>query len=489
MLAYTWPTFPTWGRMMWPRHLPKPDPARQGIIWKLPELFGWINHHMMTVALIIVGAAVLKLAWQKGRRPLCNMIRADLAAAGRAIFRRPGKRRQAAGLPSRVQFEDDGGPVDMVPYGVGQDGKWLHADLTGTTPHVLISAPTGWGKTSFMSIFAAWVSSRGGIVDICDPKMIGFEVFEGVPNIHIHTEIADMAATITEFREEVQSRYRARKAGTNIDDRNRYPLRLLILDEMGTLVVMLKRYYDREIKQRGDPSEPPWFEDVLIGLWQGRAAGCHIITGAQQANAQVLISSDARDQYGLKIAAGPQSHNAWAMLYGPSTRPISAGEKKGRAIAGIGAQLQTVQLAMIEPQQARELALAGQPDPGPDEPGSDPDPAEPRPRERRHRPAKPNFDAGAKRARERRAARAQDDPELQWSADDDQAAAELLAGQAEPTPNPPRRRGRPPAEHRPPVAVTCQCGHTWQSRAKDGSWVKCPKCRTSCRVPERDQAA
>lgn len=475
---------------MWPKHLPKPDPARQGIIWKLPELFQWVNHHMMTVAVVIVGLAILKVAWQKGRRPLWDMIRADLAAAGRAVFRRPGKRRQTAGLPNRLQFVDDGGPVDMVPYGVGTDGKWLHADLTGTTPHVLISAPTGWGKTSFMSIFAAWVSSRGGTVDICDPKMIGFEVFEGVPNIQIHTEIEDMAETITAFRKEVQERYRARKAGANINDRERYPLRLLILDEMGTLVVMLKRYYDREIKQRGDPSEPPWFEDVLIGLWQGRAAGCHIITGAQQANAQVLISSDARDQYGLKIAAGPQSHNAWAMLYGPSTRPISPGEKKGRAIAGIGAQLQTVQLAMINPDQARELALAGRPDPGPPGPGStstwSPDTP---PETDLQWPADDSQD-------ERQDAEPDQGRPERWTADDDQAAAELLAGQGqadpEPTPEPghfPRKRGRPPAERRPPVPVSCQCGHTWQSRARDGSWVKCPKCRTSCRVPERDQPA
>lgn len=459
---------------MWPKHwhLPKPDPARQGLVWRLPELFHWVNHHMMTVAVIVVGIAVLKLAWQKGRRPLWNMIRSDCRAAWRAVFSKRRKRRddrkQAGGLPARLDFIDDGGPIDMVPYGVGKDGKWLHADLTGTTPHVLISAPTGWGKTSFISIFVAWIAGRGGTVDICDPKRIGYlDTFSNIPNVRIRTSIETMTDAIMTFRDDMLERYRLREEqGANIEDREQYPVRLLVMDEMGSLIAMMKQYYD-EIKERGDPKNPPWLSAIMMILWQGRYAGFHVITGAQQANAQVLINSDARDQYGLKIAAGPTSHNAWGMMFGPGTPTVNPGQGKGRAVAGVGPELQPVQLAVIDPEQARALALGGRPDPGPNGPVRGPyspdTPFEP-------------TDWGDDNDQDVDVIeRSQDDPFLAA----DQADREESN----------RGRGRPPAAARSRVDVSCQCGHTWQSRARDGSWVKCPKCRTSCRVPDRDQAA
>lgn len=36
-----------------------------------------------------------------------------------------------------------------------------------------------------------------------------------------------------------------------------------------------------------------------------------------------------------------------------------------------------------------------------------------------------------------------------------------------------------------PVWVACRCGHDWQSRARDHVTIRCPSCRTACRVPRR----
>lgn len=480
---------------MWP----KPDKSGSGLVWKLPELFQWISHHMLIIGVVIVGLALLKVAWQRGRRPLCNMIRTDIRDAWRAIAKgRSGRRRKrvATGLPDRLAFVDDKGPIDRIPFGVDKSGKWIHADLRNETPHVLISAATGWGKTSLMSIFVARVAGRGGVVDICDPKVVGFaDTFRNIPNINIHTSIEDMTETITAFREEIQRRYELIGQGADINDHDKFPLKLLVLDEMGTLVAMMRMHYD-DVKERGGPKNPPWLTQIMMILWEGRAARCHVITGAQQANAQVLINSDARDQYGLKIAAGPQSINAWRMMFGMAPPELGA-RVKGRAIAGVGSELVTVQLAQLNAEDARKLALGGRPDPGSGQPVRSPwSPDYPETEDQADETESQSIPEGG-----------QDDPESDpetWDDEFDTAAESGPSERPERRPMPrrrpiprqangeqvPPRPGRPPAERRTPVTVTCECGQTWESRARDRSYVKCPSCRTSTRVPDRtDQEA
>ena len=263
-------------------------------------------------------------------------------------------------LPTSLRYEDHpSDPVDLIKFSQNIDHNWLTIDLTHLTPHVVVSASTGWGKTSILSLIIAHVAARGGLIDICDPKQIGFLSRKagefnlgGLPMIRISTELDEMLRTIERFRDEMDETNRKLKAGTADPDR---PLRLLVIDELGTFNAMVIDQWQAD----GNKGTPTVFRDMRRILWQGRQSGFHVVNAAQQANVNALFgTSDARDQYGLRIAAGPQSDDAWRMLFGRTTK-IDSGAIKGRAIVGIGSELTTVQMAQITPTQARKIASRG----------------------------------------------------------------------------------------------------------------------------------
>jgi hypothetical protein len=263
----------------------------------------------------------------------------------------------------------------------GARGKWILIDFN-IYPHVLICAPTGWGKTVTLDSLISHVSSFGESVDIIDPKRIGFLHFKGIPNIRIHTDIKSQLETLHAFRVEMERRYVLMENGDEtVDpagpkwDRRKYPRRYLAIDEMGSFMQMMLEFW-RETKERGEPNRPPWVGDYLYILWQGRAAGCHLVVGAHQASADVLINSDARNQFGAKILAGPQSDESWRMAYGRGTPKMRTAARKGSAAIGIGETLHKGQLVRIEKADAVELARKGTPTNVPREQGKAPLPAD-----------------------------------------------------------------------------------------------------------------
>jgi hypothetical protein len=197
------------------------------------------------------------------------------------------------------------------------------------------------------------------LIDICDPKRIGYLAFKNVPGITIHTGIDRMLAAIHSFYVEVDRRYKLIEElpeGATLDPIE-YPRRFLVLDEMGTLVT------DGKMKWRQDGNKsgvPDFIMDYSRILWLGRAAHMHVVVGAHEASADVLINNDLRNQFGMMIAAGPTSLGAWRKMFGNEPK-MKNRSKKGTAIIGIGDELTRVQLAYITSETARSEAMSNVP--------------------------------------------------------------------------------------------------------------------------------
>lgn len=258
--------------------------------------------------------------------------------------------------PSAVRYDEaPDRPLEVIPIGKPTSGadRWVEIELAALTPHVLMSAPTGWGKTSTALCLICHTAGRGALVDILDPKRIGYlDAFRGLPHIRIHTDIDNMIGATRDFLEEMERRYRLIEAGVaRTED---FTPRILVEDEKGSLTVDIKAWWKRQ-GGKGDPLPMDWQRKIL---WQGRAARMYVFTFCQQANLNVLRDSDMRDQYGFKIAAGPQSLSSWRMLFGGPRGRIA--KKKGRAFVAIGADdPEPIQLAWIDADEAREIAAAG----------------------------------------------------------------------------------------------------------------------------------
>lgn len=271
--------------------------------------------------------------------------------------------RPAPAAPTSVRYDEaPDRPLEIIPIAQTIRGsRWIEIELAALTPHVLMSATTGWGKTSTALVMIGHTAGRGALVDILDPKRIGYlDAFRGIPHIRIHTDIDNMVNALHEFLTEMRRRYQLIEhlvitTGASTEEiRRRFQPRILVEDEKGSLTVAIKQWWKSQ-GEKGDPAPLDWEREIL---WQGRAARMYVFSYAQQANLNVLKDSDMRDQYGFRIAAGPQSPSAWRMLFGGPRGRIT--KKKGRAFVAIGYDdPEAVHLAWQDPGPAREMAEAG----------------------------------------------------------------------------------------------------------------------------------
>ena len=262
-------------------------------------------------------------------------------------------------LPDRLDYTDTTGRVDLVPVGVRGDGRPVIYDLGSESPHVLIGAKTRSGKTTLESVIAAHVAGHGGLVTILDPKRVGFRHFRDLPNVKVVTGPLDLAgaademhAALAEFRAEMERRYALIEAGT---DEATFTPWLLITDEFGSLSQMLAGAW----KGRG---QHPMMADYQWCLWRGAQARMHLVTASQQPNVAVLGSSDAREQYDLKIALGSPETATADMLFGKGVQLPTVPDGRGRAVVKFDGGLEVVQIAYLDIKdgtRAREIAAAG----------------------------------------------------------------------------------------------------------------------------------
>jgi hypothetical protein len=262
-------------------------------------------------------------------------------------------------LPSEVWARDldDTEACGLVPIAVNKQGKTVTLDLANKTPHVVISASTGWGKTTTALVIAAHVLRYGARVIVLDPKRIGFSVLRGFPQVTIYTTADTMVVGIHEFMTEMEWRYQLIENYPEIEEEaDKYFTRWVMFeDEKGSLTQQIKNWW-QEQGNKGRPAPLSWQQIIL---WQARAACMDVVTMAQQANRAVFESSDNRDQYMARIAAGPQSGQAWSMLF-PGERKRKLGKAKGRAVVGIGpSDPEDVQLAMMTKAEIRQAAEHG----------------------------------------------------------------------------------------------------------------------------------
>lgn len=360
-------------------------------------------------------------------------------------------------LPTLVEYPDDKKqPIDRIPMAQNLHGQWIEADLTSESPHILVAGKTRTGKTSTMTVPVAHIAARGGLVDILDPKLVGYrDSFKGLPNVRVHTVIPEMIQTVEDFYLEMRARYEAMEAGTYAGG----PTRLLVIDEMGTFMAMVKAKWNRT-RQQGDPTEAPTVEQYRLILWQGGQADFHLVVGAQQANAAVLGGSDTRESFALRIGTGAPSKRGAPLLFGTDDLPKVDARVKGRgAICLEGDDVVAVQLAHLTPARARAIASRGL----------------------------GRFSVGKSVGNAADVVSSPPETGGQVPLPDlatPYATVSLVKEPARAEPMAPRRRGRPSSQGLPPVRVDCRrCGREWDTAVAERQVVRCPTCRTGRRVP------
>lgn len=248
-------------------------------------------------------------------------------------------------------------PVTEIPVGQKAGGEWVTLPIKALTPHTVMSATTGWCKTTTANVYAAHVLGHGARAFFNDPKRLSYQHLADLPTVTVRTTPEGFAENVAVFLAEMERRYQFMERYPEIKENAEKYFQpwFLLTDERGSFTSALQSWW----KAKGEKGIPLPLQQEKIILWQARAAAMYVFDMCQQASLGVFGDSDGRDQRMARIASGPQSRSSWVMLF-PGMPKRSTAMKKGRAFVGIGVEdITEVQLARITDEATRAFAERG----------------------------------------------------------------------------------------------------------------------------------
>ncbi|MGW6569969.1 hypothetical protein [Streptomyces sp. NPDC054975] len=221
-------------------------------------------------------------------------------------------------LPEFVEWKSTGNPYEVF---VGQaiEGDTIVDAIVRTqtaTPHWGVAGDTGSGKSTVLYIPIVHGRQHGALVDILDTKQNSLIEAEGHSGVRVHKTVRSCVAAFAEFMvsmmaaESAQGKYAAPGA------REQLIARILVIDELPTLIKMAYTWWRHGLKGKGAPPFLEWFSIILL---QGRSSDHRIVVGTQQFANTFFGGTMERAQIGTKIIVGMQDRVSWGVAFGQST--------------------------------------------------------------------------------------------------------------------------------------------------------------------------
>lgn len=287
----------------------------------------------------------------------------DLDARWALVGREPEARfRVAPRPPKRVTLKTVRDMLEAAPesapiLGIGRRGKPVAVDLDAESPHILISAGTGGGKSVQTRAIVAQLMRHGAQVVFLDVKRRSHLWAKDLPGViycrddeEVHDQLIALAA-------EGDRRNRLTDdlpGDVDVATVDVGPRVVLVAEEMNATIGKLQRYWD-EIREKSDPKVSPAVRALGEILFMGRAVKIHVIAIAQMMTARTLGGPEARENFATRIL-GRYTVNAWRMLVPEIWPPPKASRHAGRVQVVLGGQARETQVLFLSESEAREWA-------------------------------------------------------------------------------------------------------------------------------------
>lgn len=278
--------------------------------------------------------------------------------------------RQTPRPPARVLFADHmalvTGAKESAPViGVGPQMSTVSVDLDADSPHILVSASTGGGKSVITRTMASQMLHHGSQMVVLDFKRISHRWAAKLPQVNYCKEISEIHNALVELGREGHRRNKAVDAWEGDEaDAPVGPRMAILLEEANATVSKLKRYWTSIRKTKADedgpadPKESPAIDALRETLFMGRAVRMHVLMVAQSATAAALGGPEVRECFATRILAR-YTQNAWKMLV-PEVSPIPRSTRHiGRAQVVLGGVAKETQVMFMSEQEATQWALSG----------------------------------------------------------------------------------------------------------------------------------
>ncbi|MFZ3491733.1 pRL2-11 [Streptomyces sp. 5.8] len=282
--------------------------------------------------------------------------------AGRETYLTVKKTRKP---PAKAAFKDPkvreivAAAKESAPViGIGSAGRIITVDLDAESPHILVNASTGGGKSVTLRCIACQMLHHGSLVFVLDTKRISHPWASGLPGVTYCRDIADIHDQLIALGTEGRRRTRVADAlGIDADPKDIGPRILILLEEVNATMKQLARYWEKT-RESGDPKVSPAVDALNEILYMGRQLRMHVLLVAQSATARALGGPEVREQFSTRILAR-YSLNAWRML-APEVHPAPKSTKHpGRAQVVSGGSARETQILFFTEAEAREWATSG----------------------------------------------------------------------------------------------------------------------------------
>jgi hypothetical protein len=267
--------------------------------------------------------------------------------------------------PERVNFEllhpymlktSESAPI----IGLGVRDKPISADLDSDSPHVLVSAGSGGGKSVTVRTLACQLLHNGARLIILDITKHGMSHrwAKGLPGVKICRTPEEAHNTLIELRAEMDARYEA----LDEDESIAFQRVVIVCEEMNATINRMTSYW-LDIKKQNEPKTSPAIQGLADILFAGRQTRMNVIAVAQMMTARTIGGPEARENFAVRIMAR-YTTNAWKML-APEVWPAPRSSRKpGRVQIVMGGEAFETQVAFFTDAEAIAWATSGIPQPG-----------------------------------------------------------------------------------------------------------------------------
>jgi hypothetical protein len=318
--------------------------GRNGVIVKVPPTFDVRDKHVEKVAEVV-----------RTRLDLGDVKMAPV------LHRRHGylKFQPRERLPDRVAFSDPGvramleAALPSAPViGVNRRGAAVTIDLDTESPHVLLSAGTGAGKSTTFTTMVAQLMRDGAKVTVLDVKRHSHQWIRPLPGITYARDLGEIHRVLVELGQEG---HRRNVAWDDVDIDEPGPVftrHIVICEEMNATMSVLRGWWKNH-RDRGDPTTSPAITSLAQILFMGRQVRMHVFAIAQMATAKDTGGPEMRENFGCRILAR-YTDRAAKMLVPECKLPPST-PHRGRVQVCIGGTATETQVIYMTPREARSF--------------------------------------------------------------------------------------------------------------------------------------
>lgn len=241
-------------------------------------------------------------------------------------------------------------PDSVLTFGVDGSGDAVTVDLDSDTPHVLVSAASGAGKSVIAASLATQALVKGASAVFLDVKRISHRWAKNLPQVHYAASVEEIANALVSIAAEVQRRMRIiEEFPGSIKDAPVGPRLVIIAEELNSMMDALKDL-EKTLPPRGVYKPSRAFADIMN---LGRAARVHVIGFGQYVDAQT-VPTRLRESFGYRVLIR-HSSNVWNMLAWQCGYCPPAPQQTGRGFVVKGDRAVQTQFLYLPEELAAQL--------------------------------------------------------------------------------------------------------------------------------------